>query len=69
MRAARETKLATRITVTLDNRDHEQLSKLAEKYRVSLAWLVRYAVSDLLDRHRQDQLQLPLNLTGDIRGR
>jgi predicted transcriptional regulator len=67
MRAGREDKLATRITVTVDEQDHAQLTKLAEKYRVSLAWLVRYAVSDMLDRHQQDQLQLPLDLTG--RGR
>jgi hypothetical protein len=39
------------------------LSALAEEHRVSLAWLVRYAVSDLLERHRHDQLQLPLELT------
>jgi len=67
MRAGRENKLATRITVTVDEQDHAQLTKLAEKYRVSLAWLVRYAVSDMLDRHQQDQLQLPLDLIG--RGR
>jgi len=34
---------------------------------VSLAWLVRYAVSDMLERHQQDQLQLPLDLTGSKR--
>jgi predicted transcriptional regulator len=59
--------LATRITVTVDEQDHAQLIKLAEQYRVSLAWLVRYAVSDMLDRHQQDQLQLPLDLTGPRR--
>jgi predicted transcriptional regulator len=63
MRAGRENKLATRITVTVDEQDLAQLTNLAEKYRVSLAWLVRYAVSDMLDRHQQDQLQLPLDLT------
>ena len=62
MRARRENKLATRITVTVDEQDYVQLTKLAEKYRVSLAWLVRYAVSDMLDRSQQDQLQLPLDL-------
>jgi len=34
---------------------------------VSLAWLVRYAVSDMLDRDQQDQLQLPLDLRGGKR--
>ncbi len=67
MRARRGHKLATRITVSVDDRDYDQLTVLAEEHRVSLAWLVRYAVSDMLDRHRQDQLQLPLELTADRR--
>jgi hypothetical protein len=69
VRAGRGKKLATRVTVSVDERDYEQLSALAEEYRVSLAWLVRYAVSDLLERHRQDQLQLPLELTSSSRRR
>ncbi len=67
MRAGRENKQATRITVTVDEQDHARLTELAEQYRVSLAWLVRYAVSDMLDRHQQDQLQLPLDLTAPRR--
>jgi hypothetical protein len=63
VRARRGKKLATRVTVSVDERDYEQLSTLAEEYRVSLAWLVRYAVGDFLERYRQDQLQLPLELT------
>ena len=63
MRARRGKRLATRVTVSVDERDYEQLSTLAEEYRVSLAWLVRYAVSDFLQRYRQDQLELPLELT------
>ena len=69
MRARRGKKLATRVTVSVDERDYEQLSALAEEYRVSLAWLVRYAVSELLERHRHDQLQLPLELTAGGRRR
>jgi hypothetical protein len=64
VRARRGKKLATRVTVSVDERDYEQLSTLAEEYRVSLAWLVRYAVGDFLDRYRQHQLELPLELTG-----
>ena len=60
MRARRGKRLATRVTVSVDERDYEQLTALAEEYRVSLAWLVRWAVSDLLERYRQDQLELPL---------
>ena len=69
MRARRGKKLATRVTVSVDERDYEQLSALAEVHRVSLAWLVRYAVSELLERHRHDQLQLPLELTAGGRRR
>lgn len=63
VRARRGKKLATRVTVSVDERDYEQLSSLAENHRVSLAWLVRYAVSDFLARYREDQLELPLELT------
>jgi hypothetical protein len=63
VRARRGKKLATRVTVSVDERDYDQLSTLAEEHRVSLAWLVRYAVADFLERYRQDQLQLPLELT------
>lgn len=63
MRARRGKRLATRVTVSVDDRDYEQLAALAEEHRVSLAWLVRYAVSDFLQRYREDQLQLPLELT------
>ena len=63
VRARRGKKLATRVTVSVDERDYEQLSTLAEEYRVSLAWLVRYAGGDFLARDRADQLELPLELT------
>ena len=63
MRARRGKKLATRVTVSVDERDYDELSVLAEQHRVSLAWLVRYAVGDFLERYRQDQLVLPLELT------
>lgn len=64
---ARRGKLATRVTVSVDERDYEQLVALADEHRVSLAWLVRYAVSDFLERYRQDQLELPLELGGPRR--
>jgi len=64
VRARREKRLATRVTVSVDQRDYEQLTALAEEYRVSLAWLVRWAVADLLERYRQDQLELPLEPVG-----
>ena len=70
MRARRgKSKLATRVTVSVDERDYEQLVALADERQVSLAWLVRYAVSDFLERYRQDQLELPLELAGERRQR
>ena len=63
MRARRGTPPTTRVTVSVDTHDHEQLVALAQEHRVSLAWLVRYAVADFLERYRQQQLQLPLDLT------
>jgi hypothetical protein len=70
VRARREkSKLATRVTVSVDERDYEQLALLADEHRVSLAWLVRYAVADFLERYRQDQLELPLELTKGSRSR
>lgn len=64
---ARRGKLATRITVSVDERDYEQLVALADEHRVSLAWLVRYATADFLERYRQNQLELPLELGGPRR--
>ena len=64
---ARRGKLATRVTVSVDERDYEQLVALADEHRVSLAWLVRYAVGDFLERYRQHQLELPLELGGTRR--
>jgi hypothetical protein len=64
VRARRDkSKLGTRVTVSVDERDYEQLVALSDEHRVSLAWLVRYAVADFLERYRQDQLELPLELT------
>ena len=36
---------------------------MAEKYRASMAWLVRHAVTEFLDRYGSEDLQLPLRLT------
>lgn len=61
--AARKPKI-TRITVSLDARDHSRLSALATRLDVSLSWLTRHAVADFLERQeRGDDLQLPLPLS------
>ena len=56
-----------RVTVNLDDREYRELSALAEKYRVSLAWLLRQGTVQFLDRHAQDEMQLPLGLSPERR--
>ncbi len=51
-----------RITVSLTDSDHAALSALAERHDVSLSWLARKAITDLLELHENEELQLPLNL-------
>jgi predicted transcriptional regulator len=55
------------VTVNLDDREYRELSALAEKHRVSLAWLGRQATIEFLERHAQDGLQLPLDLSSERR--
>lgn len=49
-----------RLTVSITNDDYAELCASAEKSDVSLAWLARQAIADLLERHRVDELQMPL---------
>ena len=50
-----------RISVNLSPEEHRQLAALAEKARVSKAWLGRRAITELLDRYREREFQLPLD--------
>ena len=52
-----------RISVSLGDKEYKELSALAGKYRISLAWIGRQAVAEFLERYRDRELQLPLNLT------
>ncbi len=54
----------TRFSVALDEQEYAELSAMAEKHRVSMAWLVRHAVAEFLQQYRSEELQLPLRLTG-----
>ena len=55
------------MTVNLEAVEFSQLSALAEKYSVSLAWLGRRAIVEFLQRNEGDELQLPLNLIPERR--
>ena len=51
-----------RISVGLSEREHAQILAMSEKHRVSVAWLGRQAIVEFLERHRDQELQLPLTL-------
>ncbi|MDE0273293.1 MAG: ribbon-helix-helix domain-containing protein [Gammaproteobacteria bacterium] len=51
-----------RVSVNLSPDEHRELAALAESARVSKAWLGRRAITEFLERSRDGQLQLPLNL-------
>ena len=54
-----------RVTVNLEESEYRVLSALSGKHRVSLAWLVRRAIIELLERHEENGLQLPLMLSSE----
>ena len=56
-----------RVTINLDDREYGELSALSDKHRVSLAWLGRQAIIDLLERCENEELQLPLSLSSERR--
>lgn len=41
---------STRLTVSLEEQDHDALAKLAAARDVSLSWLIRQAVRQFIDR-------------------
>lgn len=51
-----------RISVSLPERDYKELTALAEKHHISLAWLGRRAVLEFLERYQDRELQLPLTM-------
>lgn len=61
MARPRTNRKTVRTSVSLDERMFSEVAKLALHNDVSVAWLVRNAVGELLDRRRQDlEPQLPL---------
>ena len=55
------------MTINLEDREYAELSALSDKHRVSLAWLGRQAIVELLERCESEDLQLPLNLSSERR--
>ena len=51
-----------RITVSLSERNHAELTGLAERHDVSISWLARQALVEFIDKYRDIQAQLPLHI-------
>jgi len=60
------TKKKHRLTVSITDDDYAELCALAEKSDVSLAWLARQAIADLIEKNRVDELQMPLHFERQI---
>ena len=49
-----------RLALNLDDEEYRELALLAESNGLSMAWIGRRAIVELLKRYRESQLQLPL---------
>tara|TARA_R110002049_G_scaffold53904_5_gene150391 strand:- start:368 stop:559 length:192 start_codon:yes stop_codon:yes gene_type:complete len=47
-----------RVTASLSRGQEQALKDLAAKHKVSMAWLIRYAVDQLVEQGREAQLPL-----------
>ena len=56
-----------RVTVNLKEPEYTVLAALSGKHDVSLAWLGRRAIIEFLERHNEEDVQLPLNLSSERR--
>ena len=54
-------KTPVRLSVGLDPVSHATLTRLANRHDVSLAWMIRKAIADFIERQKEeDQAELPL---------
>ena len=58
--AAKPDDLGVRVTASLTREQDRVLRALSDKHKVSVAWLIRYAVGQLVEQ--ADTVQLPLDL-------
>lgn len=58
-----------RIAVSLTDSEFVELTAMAEKYDVSLAWLGRQGILEFIARYRTEQMQLPLRREPSVRRR
>jgi hypothetical protein len=57
----------SRITVNLSEEEYKGLLAISQKHQISMAWLGRQAITQMLDKYQDNTLQLPLNFIGEIR--
>ena len=62
-------KKPTRITVSLGDAEHAELQALSEKYDVSLSWLARKAIVELLKTEAGKETQFNLQFPANTKGR
>lgn len=51
-----------RLSISVDRADHAELARLAAEHDLSLAWIVRRAITDFVEKNRagpQGELPLP----------
>ena len=60
--AAQVSRKGPRITVSLSERNHAELTGLAERHDVSLSWLTRQALVEFIDKYKNTQTQLPFHI-------
>ena len=60
--APRESKKRPRISVSLSERDHVALTKLAERHDVSISWAARQALAEFIEKYEDTQARLPLHI-------
>ena len=49
-----------RISVSLDDKEYQEINELAQEHNVSVAWLGRQGIIRLLEQHKQREFQFPL---------
>jgi predicted transcriptional regulator len=55
-------RLSVRTSVILSEGQHARLNEIAIKSDVSVAWVIRQAVHQFLDRTENEQIPLPIRL-------
>lgn len=50
-----------RLSINLSESEYAELSALAERHRLSMAWIGHHAILALLEKNRTEFLQLPLS--------